>query len=192
MTGKLSVRGAIASLLILVTGGLVVVLLAGASPKPKFTKNGELVRPEGYREWVYVGTPLTPNDLNPPAAAFPEFHNVYIHPMDYAHYKKTGIFQDGTILVKELVTVGAKQATSGKGYFQGEYSGFEATVKDSRRYPNEPGHWAYFTFGHHPPPYAATAKAQPAGACNICHQVSAAEDWVFTQFYPVLRAAKPK
>ena len=71
MTGKLSVRGAIASLVILVTGGLVVGLLAGASPKPKFTKNGELVRPEGYREWVYVGTPLTPNDLNPPRSRLP-------------------------------------------------------------------------------------------------------------------------
>jgi hypothetical protein len=77
-------------------------------PKPTFNDNGELLRPAvSYREWVYVGTPLTPNDLNPPAANFPEFHNVYIHPRDFDHWKKTGRFPDGTVLVKELVTVGA-------------------------------------------------------------------------------------
>jgi hypothetical protein len=37
-----------------------------------------------------------------------------------------------------------------------------------------------------------SAKAQPTAACNACHQQSAAEDWVFSQFYPVLREAKKK
>ena len=32
---------------------------------------GELQRPTGYREWVYVGTPVTPNDMNGGKAAFP-------------------------------------------------------------------------------------------------------------------------
>ena len=50
-------------------------------PKPSFNAEGELLRPDfRFREWVYVGTPLTPNELNPPEAPFPEFHNVYIHP----------------------------------------------------------------------------------------------------------------
>ena len=32
-----------------------------AFPKPTFNDNGELMRPDiSYREWVYVGTPLTP------------------------------------------------------------------------------------------------------------------------------------
>jgi len=57
---------------------------ANEPPKPQFNDQGQLIRPEvGYRKWVYIGTPLTPNDLNPPAAPFPEFHNVYIHPGDY-------------------------------------------------------------------------------------------------------------
>ena len=77
----------------------------------KFTSNGELVRPEGYREWVYVGTPVTPNDMNNGNAPFPEFHNVYIAPAHWQHYKKTGKFPDGTVLVKELISVGSKQAT---------------------------------------------------------------------------------
>mgnify|MGYP007132382116 CR=1 FL=1 len=37
--------------------------------------DGQLDRPANYREWVYVGTPVTPNDMNDGKAAFPEhFH----------------------------------------------------------------------------------------------------------------------
>jgi hypothetical protein len=168
-------------------------LLMGASAQPsQFDSKGALIQPKGYREWTFVGTPITPNSLNQPAAAFPEFHNVYIHPEDFAHYKQTGMFRDGTILIKELVGVGATQAASGNGFFQGDYVGLEAAVKDSKRFSNEPGYWAYFTFSHESPPYPSKAKRQPTGACNACHQANATEDWVFTQYYPVLRAAKPK
>ncbi len=164
---------------------------AGADfPKPSYNDKGEMIRPDlSYREWVYVGTPLTPNDLNPPEAPFPEFHNVYIHPSDFDHYKRTGQFPDGTVLIKELVLVGSNTAVSGKGYFMGEFTGLEATVKDSERFPDEPGNWAYFTFGHSYP-LADSAAAFPAAACNACHEASAADDFVFTQYYPVLRAAK--
>ena len=158
----------------------------------EFDAEGRLIRPTGYRKWVYVGTPLTPNELNPPEAAFPDFHPVYIDPVSYDYYIETGSFRDGTVLVKELVGVGAKSAPSGSGYFMGEFIGLETTVKDSRRFPNEPGNWAYFSFGHSYP-LSETAAAFPAGACNACHEASAEDDWVFTQYYPVLRATqKPK
>jgi hypothetical protein len=45
-----------------------------------FNKDGGLIRPAGWREWVFVGSPLTPNSLNGGAAPFPEFHSVYIDP----------------------------------------------------------------------------------------------------------------
>ena len=33
-------------------------------PKPSYNDKGEMIRPDiSYREWVYVGTPLTPNSL---------------------------------------------------------------------------------------------------------------------------------
>lgn len=159
---------------------------------PKFNKKGELVKPEGYREWVFVGAPVTPNSLNNGKAAFPEFHNVYIDPGSFEHYSKTGEFRDGTILIKELVSVGATKASSGNGFFEGDFEGLEATVKDSKRFAKEPGNWAYFSFStaDHTLPYKDVATAFPAEACNSCHQANAADDWVFTQYYPVLRAAK--
>jgi len=153
--------------------------------------DGKLERPVGYREWVYVGTPVTPNGLNDGAAAFPEFHNVYIDPDSWAHWKQTGEFRDGTILVKELASVGATAAVSGKGYFQGRYLGLEATIKSSEHFPDEPGNWAYFSFSTpDKKSLAASAEAFPTAACNACHAASAAQDFVFTQYYPVLRAGK--
>jgi hypothetical protein len=154
-------------------------------------RNGQLQRPEGYRKWVFVGEPLTPNDMNGGKAPFPEFHSVYIDPESYTHYERTGDFRDGTILVKELVSVGSKEAVSGKGYFMGDFIGLEATVKSEQHFPNEPGNWAYFSFtdpnGGTPKP---TAEAFPTASCNACHQGNAADDFVFTQYYPVLSAAK--
>jgi hypothetical protein len=153
--------------------------------------DGELERPTGYREWIYVGTPVTPNDMNDGKAAFPEHHNVYIDPVSWEHWKKTGEFRDGTILIKELVSVGAKSAVSGNGYFQGEYIGLEATIKSREYFGSEPGNWAYFSFST--PDHKSlttTAKAFPAEACNACHAGAAADDFVFTQYYPVLRAGK--
>jgi hypothetical protein len=153
--------------------------------------NGELERPTGYREWVYVGTPVTPNDMNNGKAAFPEFHNVYIDPESWAHWKKTGEFRDNTILIKELVSVGSKAAVSGMGYFMGDFVGLEATIKSKKHFGSEPGNWAYFSFST--PDHktlTTTAKAFPAASCNGCHAASAADDFVFTQYYPILIAGK--
>ncbi|MEO2053099.1 MAG: cytochrome P460 family protein [Allomuricauda sp.] len=153
--------------------------------------NGELERPTGYRSWVYVGTPLTPNDMNNGKAAFPEFHNVYIDPTSYNHYKKTGEWREGTILIKELVSVGTKAAVSGNGYFMGDFIGLEATIKSKKYFPNEPGNWAYFSFTNpEGGDLAHTGKPFGTQMCNACHQASAKDDFVFTQHYPVLRAAK--
>ena len=73
---------------------LVATLVSmSASAEEHFTiKDGQLERPTGYREWIYVGTPVTPNELNNGKAAFPEHHNVYIDPDSWAHWKNTGQF----------------------------------------------------------------------------------------------------
>ena len=140
------------------------------------------------------------SDLNDGEAPFPEHHMVYIDPISWDHYTATGEFREGTVIAKELTLVrapdganddGSTDEISGTGYFMGEYSGFEITIKSEELYPDEPGNWAYYTFGHQPEPYNTTAMRQPAEECSSCHEAAAAEDFVFTQFYPVLRSAKP-
>jgi len=153
--------------------------------------NGELIRPIDYRSWIYVGTPVTPNDMNNGKAAFPEMHNVYIDPVSYSEYKKTGAWREGTILVKELISVGSKAAVSGNGYFMGEFIGLEATIKSKKHFPKEPGNWAYFSFTNPKEgTLADTGKAFKTNQCNACHNSSAGDDFVFTQYYPILSVAK--
>ncbi|MFT5894276.1 MAG: hypothetical protein ACJAVI_003474 [Candidatus Azotimanducaceae bacterium] len=173
--------------------GILLSLIGTSATAGEFftIKNGELERPTGFREWIYVGTPVTPNDLNNGKAAFPEHHNVYIDPKSWAHWKKKGEFRENTIIMKELVNVGTKAAVSGNGYFQGDFIGLEATIKSKKHFPNEPGNWAYYSFSTSDHKTLTTsAKPFPAASCNGCHAAAAADDFVFTQYYPVLRAGK--
>lgn len=175
-----------------------VVAQSPAVNHAEFTADGKVKIPENWREWVYVGTPLTPNALNGGEAPFPEFHNVYIEPSAWEHYKASGKFANGTQIVKELVSVrendnaedGSSSEVSGQGYFQGEFIGLELTVKDMEKFADQPGGWVYYSFGHYPEPYEQTAEAFPADACNACHEANADDDFVFTQFYPVLRSVE--
>lgn len=167
----------------------------------KYTADGDLVRPDNWREWIYIGTPVTPHGLNDGNAPFPETHSVYIDPVSWAHWKETGTFREGTMIAKELSLLttegayedGSVDQVSGRGFFQsGEFSGLEFAIKDSKRFADEPGNWSYYSSGHGPSiPYPDTMTALPTASCNLCHEAVADEDWVFIQFYPVLKAAKP-
>ena len=116
------------------------------SYEPEFTSDRQLKLPEVklWREWPFVGAPVTPNALNGGQAPFPEIHIVYIDPVSWEHYKDTGTFREGTVLAKELTRVrapdganedGSTNEVSGTGYFMGEYSGFEITIKSEQLYP---------------------------------------------------------
>ena len=158
---------------------------------PEYTASGELILPKNFHEWVYVGSPLTPNALNGGTAGFPEYHNVYIEPGSYEIFKQTGQFPEGTILFKELQLTlqaensdGSRTEPSGRGYFPGKFNGADVTVKDSKRFPETNG-WGYFNFNHHEPK-APTAKVKEKSECAYCHIASAKKDEVWTQFYPLL------
>ena len=110
---------------IVLTAALAMATFAssasGAEPtyEAQFTNDDKLIRPAGWREWVFIGSPVTPNSLNGGEAAFPEFHSVYLDPTSWAEWKKTGTFREGTMIAKELSSVGATAATSGIGFFNG-------------------------------------------------------------------------
>jgi hypothetical protein len=159
-----------------------------------FNPDGTLQLPTGFRKWVFVGAPLTPNGLNNGKANFPEYHHVYIEQKNVDAYLKTGEFPEGTVIVKELTRVlkpafpdGSRKEPSGRGYFNGEYNGIDVTVKDSKRFA-ETNNWGFFTFGHHPLPYADKAAESPATECAYCHTANVAQtDMTWIQFYPLLR-----
>src|SRR5262249_30002539 len=111
-----------------------------------FDSQGRFKLPVGFREWVFVGAPLTPNGLNNGKANFPEYHNVYIEKKNVDAYLKTGTFPEGTVIVKELTRVfnptfpdGSRNELSGRGYFNGELNGIDASVKDTKRFAKTNG-----------------------------------------------------
>src|SRR5262245_26005415 len=166
----------------------------GQQPPVAFEPDGRVRVPTGFRKWVFVGAPLTPNGLNHGAAGFPEYHNVYVEQKNVDAYLKTGTFAAGTVIVKELTRVltptfpdGSREEPSGRGYFNGEYNGIDMTVKDSKRFAKTNG-WGFFTFGHHPLPYDKFAAEAPAAQCAGCHIANVAKtDMTWVQFYPLLR-----
>src|SRR6516225_3686071 len=185
---------------VILTRFLVTLVLAQQQPQqrylPEYTASGDLVLPKNFHEWVYVGSPLTPNALNNGKAGFPEYHNVYIEPGSYEIYKRTNEFPEGTIFFKELQLTlpgqnndGSRTELSGRGYFPGPFNGADVTVKDSKRYADT-GKWGYYNFNHHEPK-APTAKAKPLNECAFCHIASAKKDDVWTQFYPLLDIGMP-
>lgn len=162
-----------------------------------FTSDGKVQLITGFRSWVFLGAPLTPNGLNNGKANFPEFHHVYVEKQNLDAYLKTGSFPEGTVLVKELTLVlnptfpdGSRTEPSGRGFFNGAYNGIDMSIKDSKKFAKTNG-WGYFTFGHHPLPYDKTAAEKPAAECAGCHMANVAKtDMTWVQFYPLLRDKK--
>ena len=158
-----------------------------------FTADGRLQIPKGFRRWIFVGAPLTPNGLNGGQANFPEFHHVYIQAQNVQAYMKTGQFPEGTVIVKELTRLltptfpdGSHIEPSGRGFFNGAFNGIDLSVKDSKRFAKTNG-WGFFTFGHHPEPYEATSAERSVNECAGCHMQNVAKtDMTWIQFYPLL------
>jgi hypothetical protein len=169
--------------------------------QPKYDGEGKLIKPEGYRNWVFVGSSLGLDYSKPIEGQYKEgtFHHVYMQPEAVKHYQETGRFPDKTMLVMENYSAGTKDSdtatelTQGKeefanlnGQFSDEKTGLEAAVKDSEKSTDI---WSYYAFGSKAGELPA-AKAFPKQTCWDCHNKHAAVDNVFLQFYPILREAR--
>jgi cytochrome c553 len=184
--------------LVFLTVAIIFAVAVLAAPQgqraaaPMFEGKTTLVRPMNYREWVFVGSSLGLRYTQNAAPQRDEiYHNVYITPDAYREFAKTGKFPEGTVLAMELAAAGTKKEPALQGSFEKEFVGLEVSVKDNSRFQ---GGWAYFNFSSgRGSAYQEKAEPFPASAgCVSCHKQNAETDNVFTQFYPVLREARPK
>jgi Cytochrome P460 len=176
------------------------------SSLPRYTAEGELLRPEGYRTWVFVGADLgldysqrndrrldysQEKDENPDESA--PFHNVYIDRAAYEHFARTGEFPDKTMLVLELFESWRKEPRNivTRGRYEGNRVALEVAVKNLNRPDGSKTAWAYYDFTGEPGPRGRglrdRARARPDGACYDCHKKHGDVDNVWVQFYPALR-----
>lgn len=155
-------------------------------PAPKYTEKGRLIRPEGYREWMFVGASMGMGYSDAPKGRV-SYHNVYIQREAYKQYTATGKFPDKTMMVMEVLQVGKSESINKTGSFESSPIGIEVSVKDEKRFPEK---WAYFNFIGEGDKPMADSSAFRKDQCWNCHNEHAAVDNVFLQFYPVLREAR--
>ena len=149
-----------------------------ASDAPAYTKDGSLVAPVQYREWIYLTSGV---DMSYAAASAPADHsmfdNVFVNPASYRSFLKSGTWPDKTTMVLEIRGAENPVSINKRGHTQsGEVMGMEIHVKDH-------GQWSFYDQAER----GAAAKliARPA-SCYVCHEAHGAVDTTFVQFYPTL------
>lgn len=157
---------------------------AGApSPSAAYTSGGEMLRPEAYREWIYLSSGLG-MVYGPAAAAVagrpPSFTNVFVNPAAHRQFMATGTWPDETVMVLEIRSSASEASINRGGSFQTDVVAVEAAVKDRKRFADG---WAYFNFGARGD---RAAPLPPTASCYSCHKANAAVDQTFVQFYPTL------
>ena len=182
---------AIAAVVCLVTAAATVPLalrppksvLAASTAAPAYTKDGDMVPPGNYREWVFLTSGIDMSYL-PKAAGTQDhstFDNVFVNPEAYRGFLGSGSWPDRTVMVLEAREARSKGSINESGHYQsGGVMGFEIHVKDEKRFP---GKWAFFSFDSP----SGNGTLIPEGApCYSCHLAHGAVDKTFVQFYPTL------
>src|SRR3954466_8660368 len=130
--------------LVLISAGLFAEQ-APPPNEPQYTKEGELIRPDNYREWIYLssgmgmtyGSPIAnPDDQ--------DFDNVFVTPQAYKAFLATGTWPDKTMMALEVRYSASKGSINKGGHYQEGVAALEIHLKDQKRFA---GKWAFFGFG---------------------------------------------
>jgi hypothetical protein len=171
----------------LLATAILFAACCAAADKAQFTKDGALVAPSDYREWIFLSSGLGMTyGPNAPAPGAPlRFDNVYVNPSSYREFLRTGAWPDGTMLVLEIRDSESKGSINRHGRYQTARAAVEANVKDSRRFGGNG--WAFFDLTPSLDGKQPAAKRIPSpNRCEQCHSAHGAVDNTFVQFYPEL------
>jgi hypothetical protein len=128
---------------------------ASSANAPKYSDKN-LLFPDGFRNWMFVGSNLGLLYKGDPQPGPITIHNIYINPEAYAYFRDHGQFPDPTMLVMDIY-VSQDRETQGiltRGSFDGPWDGSFVAVKDSKRPPGPNGEksiWAYYIFSKDKP-----------------------------------------
>jgi hypothetical protein len=148
-----------------------------------YNKDGSMLPPTNYREWIYLttGFDMSYRAKSDDVQEHSMFDTVFVSPESYRSFLSTGTWPDKTVMILEVREAKSKGSINQHGHFQGtDVMGFEVHVKDEARFA---GKWAFFEFDTP----SKNGTLVPQGApCYTCHQSHAAVDTTFVQFYPTL------
>jgi hypothetical protein len=136
--------------------GIAIVAIVSASllGQMRYGTRNVLAAPSDYRQWVLVGNSTGHEHGS---------GNIYMNPVAYREYEKSGTFPQGTVIVFE------------------HSERLQMSMKDSNRF--EEG-WGFYDFD------GSQVRSEPlpqTAGCVSCHRQNAATDHVFTQYYSALK-----
>jgi hypothetical protein len=150
---------------------------------------GNLHVPEDYRaRYRFIGSWAVAGDDK--GSGSKEIHTVYASPGAVEGYLKTGHFEDGVVLVKEVFETKTADMTTGTVSHADELKGWFVMVRDSRNaaHPGNPlwgdgWGWSWFDYGN-------TTKATTTdyrNDCMGCHVPATSTDFIYVGGYPSLK-----
>lgn len=153
--------------------------------------DGSISVPQDYRtRFMFLGTfSVAGGDQ---AGGQAQFHQVYIDPDAAEHYRRSGEFPDGAILVKELQQTRALPMTTGHVSSWTGDAGWFVMIKDTQgRFAGsglwgDGWGWALFDAADPAKPTTTDYRAD----CLGCHTPVKKTDWVHVWAYPLLDAQK--
>src|ERR1700688_366596 len=110
--------------------------------QPQFTSDGKLLRPEGYRKWVFVSSGYGMS-YSQSASGMQMFTNVFVTPTAYDYFAANGKWPDKTMFVLEVYGSTSRGSINKHGSYQQDFMGLDVEVKDEARFADK---WAYFNF----------------------------------------------
>jgi len=157
----------------------------GKVPKPQYDEKGNLLRPTDYREWMFLSSGYGMN-YNPAPGSHEMFTNVFVPRWAYQEFVDSGKWPEQTTWIVEERGAESKGSINKHGQFQTDLMGMAVEVKDSSRFADK---WGYFAFGDSNKSSEAMPKGNP---CWSCHDAHAAVEHTFVQFYPTLKPVAKK
>ncbi len=154
---------------------------------PYVDKKGNISLPKDYRtSWTHMGS----WHLKEGGAA--GMHDVYTEKKYVDAYNETGVWPDGTTIVKEINAFEEGAKTTGHAMWSGKTAQWFVMVKDSKnRFKDnalwgDGWGWALFKPEDTSKQLAKSYQAD----CMGCHIPAAATDRIFVEGYPVLTKKK--
>ena len=109
---------------------------ASAPTAPTYAKNGDMLPPANYREWIYLtsGIDMSYSPKAMDMSGMSMFDNVFVNPEAYRSFLATGTWPDKTVMILEGREARSKGSINQRGHYQaidgfygrGEFAGVGA------------------------------------------------------------------
>lgn len=130
--------------------------------------------PRGYREWQHVKSMVIYNERHPLFSAFGGIHHVYANAIATKSLKAGKPFEDGAVLVFDLLEIGK---TPG-GMNEGKRTFLAVMHRNAKKYAETDG-WGWEVFENGDANQRAIQTLAAAKACSTCHKEVGAKGFTF-------------